>query len=493
MKRFTLVCIVLVIALGAYAQKPAPDDWGNLKRYRPFNEQAALYGKGLERIVFMGNSITDNWYKFHPEFFFENGFIGRGISGQTTPQMLVRFRQDVVALNPNRVVILAGTNDIAGNTGYSSLEMIMDNLKNMCDIAKANGITPVLCSVLPAYQYSWKKSVKPNVLIPQLNQMIKKYAAESKITYVDFFSALVDSTPGNENGLPKKYSKDGVHPNIEGYYIMEDVLLKALKLDASKNQAKLKKNIAANDAQEFKFMSYNIRNCKGMDNSLDIERVAAVIKKQMPTIVAIQEADSVTNRYEGRYILGDLAQKCNMNAVYAPAINFGGGKYGIGILSKEKPLSIKQVALPGREEARTLLVAEFGKYIFCCTHLSLTEEDRMASVEIINKTLNEFAAKSPGKPILLAGDFNAKPDSEFIAKLRENHTLLSNPEVRTFPAGKPDRTLDYITLYNGTQKESGNGILHVPAVKNVFLYNNKVVEAAIESDHRPVICTLYIK
>lgn len=488
MKRFTLICIALIIALGAYAQKPAPDDWGNLKRYRPLNEQAALYGRGVERIVFMGNSITDNWYKFHPEFFMENGFIGRGISGQTTPQMLVRFRQDVVALNPNRVVILAGTNDIAGNTGYSSLEMIMDNLMNMCDIAKANGITPVLCSVLPAYQYSWKKSVKPNVLIPQLNEMIKEYTANNKIAYVDFFSALVDNTPGNENGLPVKYSKDGVHPNIDGYYIMEDVLLKALKLDAAKNQAKLKKNIAANDAREFKFMSYNIRNCKGMDSVMDIERVAAVIKKQMPDVVAVQEIDSVTNRYESKYILGELAQKCSMNAVYAPAIDFGGGKYGIGILSKEKPLSTVQVALPGKEEARTLLVAEFEKYIFCCTHLSLTDEDRMASIDIINKALDEAAAKAPGKPVFLAGDFNAKHDSEFIAKLRENHTLLSNPEVRTFPANKPNRTLDYITLYRGAHSEGGNG-----AVQNVILYSNKVIDAAMESDHRPVTCTVYVK
>ena len=234
----TLCCIVSAV----YAQKPDPDDWGNLKRYREANKEAVSLPKGYERIVFMGNSITDNWYKFHPDFFNENGFIGRGISGQTTPQMLVRFRQDVVDLGAETVVILAGTNDIAGNTGYSSLEMIMDNLKNMCDIAKANKIRPVLCSVLPAYRYSWKKDVKPNELIPQLNEMIKEYAAQNKILYVDFFSALADNTPGNENGLPKKYSKDGVHPNIEGYYIMEDVLFKALKMDPAKNKAKLLKN-----------------------------------------------------------------------------------------------------------------------------------------------------------------------------------------------------------------------------------------------------------
>ncbi len=224
--------ITLLMALpvtSLFAQKPDKDDWPNLKRYREANSQLPELGKREKRVVFMGNSITDNWAKFHPEFFNENGFVGRGISGQTTPQMLIRFRQDVVNNNPAAVVILAGTNDIAGNTGYSSLEMIMDNLKGMCEIAKANKIKPILCSVLPAYQYSWKKSVKPNELIPQLNAMIKEYAQKNKITYVDFFTPLVDNTPGNENGLPLKYSKDGVHPNMEGYKIMEEIILKVLK------------------------------------------------------------------------------------------------------------------------------------------------------------------------------------------------------------------------------------------------------------------------
>lgn len=228
----------------SYAQKPDPNDWANLKRYRPQNEELLKNDEKAKenrhkgnkakqaqknRVAFMGNSITDNWFKFHPQFFTENGFEGRGISGQTTPQMLVRFRQDVVNIGAKTVVILAGTNDIAGNTGYSSLEMIMDNIKSMCDIARANNIRPVLCSVLPAYRYSWKKDVKPNELIPKLNEMIKEYAKAGRITYVDFFSALADNAPGNENGLPEKYSKDGVHPNMDGYRIMEEILLKVLK------------------------------------------------------------------------------------------------------------------------------------------------------------------------------------------------------------------------------------------------------------------------
>ena len=227
-KRFLAVVATLVVAISSI-QAAFCQDWPNLNRYREANEALLQQPVPKDRVVFMGNSITDNWFKFHPEFFNGNNFVGRGISGQTTPQMLVRFRQDVVALSPKCVVILAGTNDIAGNTGYSSLEMIMDNLKSMCDIAKANRIKPILCSVLPAYKYSWKKSVRPDELIPQLNELIKSYAKENKITYVDFFTPLVDNSPENKNGLPKKYSPDGVHPNMDGYAIMEKIILDILK------------------------------------------------------------------------------------------------------------------------------------------------------------------------------------------------------------------------------------------------------------------------
>ena len=224
LKHSILAALSLLAVVAVDAQAPTKD-WAQFYRYENSNKKVTT----APEAVFMGNSITDNWAKFRPEFFADNGFVGRGISGQTTSQMLVRFRADVIDLHPKKVVILAGTNDIAGNTGPSSLEMIMDNLKSMCDIAKANKIRPILCSVLPAYRYSWKKDVRCDQLIPELNEMIKAYAKANKITYVDFFTALVDHTPGNENGLPKKYSKDGVHPNIEGYYIMEKILLKALK------------------------------------------------------------------------------------------------------------------------------------------------------------------------------------------------------------------------------------------------------------------------
>ncbi len=223
-KIFTIAAILLAASLSdMYGQ-----DWADLNRYREADKILASETPVNGRVVFMGNSITENWYKFHPEFFTENGFIARGISGQTTPQMLVRFRQDVVNIGAETVVILAGTNDIAGNTGYASLDMIMDNIKSMCEIAKSNGIKVVLCSVLPAYRYSWNREVEPNRLIPQLNFMIKEYAGKMGIEYIDFFSAMADNTPGNENGLPTRLSKDGVHPNLEGYRIMEELISGAL-------------------------------------------------------------------------------------------------------------------------------------------------------------------------------------------------------------------------------------------------------------------------
>lgn len=194
-------------------------DWGNLSRYDKENGEIAL--KDLRNIVvFYGNSITENWKRFDNDFFENNKFIDRGISGQTTSQMLVRFRPDVVNLKPSAVVILAGTNDIAGNTGPISIENIFGNIVSMVEIAKSNKIKPILCSVLPVFQYSWNKTVEPVEKISKLNQMIKKYAEDNKISYVDYYTKFVDE----KGAFPQKYSPDGVHPNLEGYKIMEQIV-----------------------------------------------------------------------------------------------------------------------------------------------------------------------------------------------------------------------------------------------------------------------------
>lgn len=172
------------------------------------------------RVVFMGNSITEQWSKVFPAMFDGKSYINRGISGETTPQMLARFHQDVIALNPDIVVILAGTNDIAGNTGPSSIEMIRDNLMSMTQLAQANGIRVVLASVLPAYDYPWKRGLEPAPKIVALNALIKDYAGRAGATYVDFHSAMRDE----RDGLRAEYTTDGVHVTEAGYRVMSELL-----------------------------------------------------------------------------------------------------------------------------------------------------------------------------------------------------------------------------------------------------------------------------
>ncbi|GGW25919.1 SGNH/GDSL hydrolase family protein [Arenibacter certesii] len=206
-------------------------DWPGLQQFKEENKKLAPPTENENRVVFMGNSITIGWLNTRPEFFEGKPYINRGISGQTTPQMLIRFRQDVLDLQPKVVVILAGTNDIAGNTGPSSLEMIVDNIKSMAQLAQANGIKVIISSVLPAYDYPWRPGLKPNEKIPALNTLLKEYAVNNGFLYLDYFSAMADE----RNGLPKKYAKDEVHPTAEGYSVMEpmveETIHKVLKLN----------------------------------------------------------------------------------------------------------------------------------------------------------------------------------------------------------------------------------------------------------------------
>ena len=201
------------------------NDWPNFNRYREANEKLGLPTAGERRVVFMGNSITDGWIRISPEFFEGKPYMDRGISGQTTPQMLVRFRADVIHLKPKVVLILGGTNDIAGNTGPSTLEMIEDNLASMAELAKANGIRVILCSVLPVYDYPWKPGLEPAEKIVTLNKWIKEYASLHQCDYLDYYSSVVD----DRKGMKAEYSKDGVHPNKEGYKVMELLAEKAIK------------------------------------------------------------------------------------------------------------------------------------------------------------------------------------------------------------------------------------------------------------------------
>jgi lysophospholipase L1-like esterase len=200
-------------------------DWANLNRFRNENAQLGLPLPNENRVVFMGNSITEGWSKFNPDFFVGKSYINRGISGQTTPQMLVRFRADVINLDPKIVVILAGTNDIAGNTGFSTLEMIMENIISMTELAKANNVKVILCSVLPAFDYPWKTGLNPAEKIAKLNEMIKQFAETNGIIYLDYYSSMVDE----RKGLKSEFSYDGVHPNETGYKIMAPLAEEAIK------------------------------------------------------------------------------------------------------------------------------------------------------------------------------------------------------------------------------------------------------------------------
>ncbi len=198
--------------------------YANFDKYAADNEGLGLPTEGEKRVVFMGNSITEAWVNYSPKFFSENNYIGRGISGQVTHQMLLRFRADVIALKPKAVVILAGTNDIAQNAGPVSLDEITDNIKSMTEIALKNDIRVVLCSVLPAKDYPWKPNMNPLEKIPKLNKMLFNYTqGKPNVFFIDFYVAMVD----NEGGLkvPKYTSADDlVHPNKAGYNMMETLI-----------------------------------------------------------------------------------------------------------------------------------------------------------------------------------------------------------------------------------------------------------------------------
>ena len=201
------------------------NDWANLQRYREANAKLSPPVKNENRVVFLGNSITAGWAPYFATMFPGKPYIGRGIGGQTTPQMLVRFRQDVIDLKPKVVVILAGTNDIAGNTGPSTLEMIEDNIASMAELAKANGIRVVLSSVLPVYDYPWKPGLEPAPKIIALNKWMRDYAREHGAVYLDYHSAMADA----RGGMRSELANDGVHPNEAGYRIMAPLAEEAIQ------------------------------------------------------------------------------------------------------------------------------------------------------------------------------------------------------------------------------------------------------------------------
>ena len=233
------ICVALLVAFGfAFGANKKQENkiihpWTIISLAPKYNTDEAnflRYAQANAKVVqapvavFMGDSITDAWARLRPEFFINNNYAGRGIGGQVSSQMLVRFRADVIALKPRIVLILAGTNDIARNKGYISEENIVGNVISMCEISKANGIIPVICSILPAAKYPWRKVIKPVEAIKRVNSMLKTYADANGITYLDYYSKLDD---GN-GGLSHANAKDGVHPTPQCYVIMEEMAVNAI-------------------------------------------------------------------------------------------------------------------------------------------------------------------------------------------------------------------------------------------------------------------------
>lgn len=228
MKKILLFFILIsFFAVNANSQKY--NDLINLQRYAEANKEVCTCSVSDRRVVFIGNSITEGWANQRPEFFSENNFIGRGIGGQTSPQLLSRFRSDVVDLKPFAVVINVGTNDIAENTGAYDQHFTLGNIKSMADIARANNIQVILSSVLPAGGFSWNPSIKDSVdKIKALNAEIKKYADANNFLYIDYFSQLQD----DKGALKSHFGDDGVHPNAECYELMEEIVLDAIGIPA---------------------------------------------------------------------------------------------------------------------------------------------------------------------------------------------------------------------------------------------------------------------
>ena len=233
-------------------------------------------------------------------------------------------------------------------------------------------------------------------------------------------------------------------------------------------------SLSAFSQDTLKVMTYNIRNGNGMDKVRSYERIADVILKHDPDVVAVQELDSMTKRSNQTYVLGEVAKLTRMKDLYGPAINYSGGKYGVGILSKKQPLKVSQHPLPGRGEKRTFLMAEFEDYIFCCTHLALTEEDRNLSLAIIDSI-----AACQTKPFIIAGDMNAEPGSDFVNGLQKNYRIFNNLKQPTWPAPEPREMIDYIAVW----KEHSEGLANV---------HTWVVEEPVASDHRPIMSKIRV-
>ena len=220
MRKAALFIILIAMSISCYSQ-----DWFRFSDYKADNERI-IADEAFPEVVFMGNSITENWAYFHPEFFTAHNYLGRGIGGQTSAHMLVRFQSDVIDLHPKAVVIKAGTNDVAHNDFWVAPEQVVNNVVSMCTIARANGIIPIISSIPPCASFRWRPEIENAAqTIVDINKNLKAYAEANGIIYVDYHSALADEN----QGFPKSLSEDGCHPNPDTYFIMEELVLEAIR------------------------------------------------------------------------------------------------------------------------------------------------------------------------------------------------------------------------------------------------------------------------
>ncbi|MFZ9262935.1 MAG: GDSL-type esterase/lipase family protein [Chitinophagaceae bacterium] len=226
MKRKFLVLLTLITTLANAQQKINENwaDWANFKKYADQNKSVPQKAKGERRVVFLGNSIFEGWLRSRPEFFAGKPYYDRGISGQTTPQMLLRFYDDVLALNPDVLVLKCGINDIAQNTGPYDQQKTINNIKAIAQLARANKIKVILCSVLPASDFKWRPGLEPADKVIALNAAIQQFAKEQDYYYLDLYSSVVDEN----KGMKKEYASDGVHPTVEGYKVLEPLVEAAI-------------------------------------------------------------------------------------------------------------------------------------------------------------------------------------------------------------------------------------------------------------------------
>ena len=220
MKKLAFIIILLAMSFTSYSQ-----DWFRFNDYKADNERIIASGKFPE-VVFMGNSITENWAFFHPDFFTSHNYLGRGIGGQTSAHMLVRFKTDVIDLHPKAVVIMAGTNDVAHNDFWVAPEQVVNNVISMCDLARVHGIIPIISSITPCTSFRWRTEIKDaGQTIVNINKSLKAYAEANGFVYVDYHSALADENMG----FPFSLSEDGCHPDPDTYYTMEELVLEAIR------------------------------------------------------------------------------------------------------------------------------------------------------------------------------------------------------------------------------------------------------------------------